>query len=208
MSQINQLVSESDIKKEDNTLRKKILLFFISELLLFGGWFVVYAIYKNQFATEFNYYSLKLNTTLGTLNTVILISSGLLVSLSLTSLKKENKFLSEILIVLAETFALMFLVNLFFEWGVKISAGLYPTSEILAAKGSGEVLFYYLYFIMTGIMALHLILGIIVLANILIQIFKDKILSSDPNKLDDANMYWNFTVLIWLFVFPLFYLIQ
>jgi cytochrome c oxidase subunit 3 len=183
-------------------------LFLFTELLLFGGLFLVYAVYRFQNPLEFKLAASELNTALGTLNTVILLTSSLTVALSITAIQKGNKFLSLLFLAITIIFALSFMVNKYFEWSAKISHGLYPKSEVMLNKSSGEILFFGLYYVMTGLHGLHVIIGIVILSIIFYFILKDKITETDSVKLENSGLYWHLVDLIWIFLFPLFYLIH
>jgi cytochrome c oxidase subunit 3 len=102
---------------------------------------------------------------------------------------------------------LAFLVNKYFEWGEHIREHIYPGSAILALRGHGDVLFYGLYFFMTGLHALHIIIGLVFIGVIGIKIVNNKIDSRNYVLLENSGLYWHLVDLIWIFLFPLFYLI-
>jgi cytochrome c oxidase subunit 3 len=100
-----------------------------------------------------------------------------------------------------------FLVNKYFEWGEHIKEHIYPGSGVLALRGQGDVLFYGLYFFMTGLHALHIIIGLVFIAVIAVKIYRDKIGYDNFVQLENSGLYWHLVDLIWIFLFPLFYLI-
>ncbi|GAB4152558.1 MAG: hypothetical protein Fur0015_15180 [Ignavibacteriales bacterium] len=149
-----------------------------------------------------------MNTTVGTINTIILLTSSLTVALSITAIQKNNKFLSLVFLAITDLLALMFMINKYFEWSAKISHGIYPGSEELLSKQNGEILFFGLYYVMTGLHGLHVIIGVVLLTIMLVLIYKNKITSDNYVKLENSGLYWHLVDLIWIFLFPLFYLIQ
>ena len=90
----------------------------------------------------------------------------------------------------------------------KISHGIYPGSEELLKKQNGEILFFGLYYVMTGLHGLHVIVGVVLLSIMMMLIYKDKINIDSYVKLENSGLYWHLVDLIWIFLFPLFYLIQ
>lgn len=102
---------------------------------------------------------------------------------------------------------LAFLINKYFEWGDHIKEHIYPGSSVLALRGHGDVLFYGLYFFMTGLHALHIIIGMVFIGIIAVLLFRDKINSGNFVLLENSGLYWHLVDLIWIFLFPLFYLI-
>jgi cytochrome c oxidase subunit 3 len=200
--------SHAHVHRDDVGAKMGMWLFLFTELLLFGGMFLIYAVYRFQFPAEFHIAGMELNTTIGAVNTIVLLTSSLTMALSITALQKGNKFLSIIMLSSTLVFAFMFMVNKFFEWGAKFSHGIYPGSDEMLNKQNGEILFYGLYYMMTGLHGLHIVIGIVILAIILVMVIKDKITPTNFVKLENSGLYWHLVDLIWIFLFPLFYLIQ
>ena len=200
--------AEQHVHRDDVGAKMGMWLFLFTELLLFGGLFLVYAVYRYTYPEQFSLAAMELNVGIGTLNTIILITSSLTVALSITALQKKNKFLSIMFLMITLIFALGFMVNKFFEWSAKFHHGIFPGSEELAARSDGEILFFGLYFVMTGLHGLHVLIGMVVLSIIMVFIIKDKITFDNHVKLENSGLYWHLVDLIWIFLFPLFYLIQ
>jgi len=194
--------------RDDVGARMGMWLFLFTELLLFGGLFLVYAVYRHQFIDQFRVAAMALNTTVGALNTIILLTSSLTVALSIAALQKGNKALSLILLVMTNILAFAFMVNKYFEWTEKIHHGIYPGSETMLNLPDGQILFYGLYYIMTGLHGLHVIIGLIFLSIVTVFIITGSVNKDSYVKLENAGLYWHLVDLIWIFLFPLFYLIQ
>lgn len=210
MSQTEHTLNDSHghVHRDDVGARMGMWLFLLTELLLFGGMFLVYAVYRYQYPDQFQLAAMELNTGIGALNTIILLTSSLTVVLSITALQKKNKLLSVILLAITIFLALFFMANKYVEWSAKISHGIYPGSEELLAKQNGEILFFGLYYVMTGLHALHIIIGVVILAFMAVFILRDVITHDNYVKLENGGLYWHLVDLIWIFLFPLFYLIQ
>lgn len=183
-------------------------LFLFTELLLFGGLFLLYMAYRLQYSKDFAIGGQELNVVLGTVNTIILLTSSLTMALSIAAIQRKNKPLSVTFLVSTIAFGLAFLVIKYFEWTAKFSHGIAPNNPELLSKPNGEIIFFGMYFSMTGLHALHVIIGIIVLSFILVFLLRDKITSEDYIKLENSGLYWHLVDLIWIFLFPLFYLIH
>lgn len=201
-------VEVNHVHRDDVGARMGMWLFLLTEVLLFGGLFLVYAVYRYQYTEQFKIAGMELNTGIGTLNTIILLTSSLTVAISITAIQKGNRFLAIIMLSSTLVMAFMFLVNKFFEWATKFAHGIVPGSKELLAKPNGQILFYGLYFVMTGLHALHVIIGMIILSFMLVFIIRNKITPDNYVKLENAGLYWHLVDLIWIFLFPLFYLIQ
>jgi cytochrome c oxidase subunit 3 len=176
-------------------------------MLLFAGLFVVYSVYRFRNATAFHLAANELSVVVGTINTIILLVSSATIAMSITAMQKKNKKLALLLLFITLLLGLAFLVNKYFEWGHHIKDHIYPGSPILALRGHGDVLFYGLYFFMTGLHALHIIIGMAFIGVIAGFILRDKIDSENYVLLENSGLYWHLVDLIWIFLFPLFYLI-
>ncbi len=196
------------IHRDDVGAKMGMWLFLFTEVLLFGGMFLVYAVYRYQYPSQFHIAAMELNTAMGTFNTIILLTSSLTVALSIVALHNGKKILSLILLSATLLFALIFMVVKYFEWTTKISHGIYPGSPELLAKPNGQILFFGLYYVMTGLHGLHVLIGMVVIAFMIVFIAKDKVTADNYIKLENSGLYWHLVDLIWIFLFPLFYLIQ
>jgi cytochrome c oxidase subunit 3 len=183
-------------------------LFIFTEILLFGGLFIVYSVYRYNHPVEFSLAAQELNVTIGVINTIILLISSMTVAMSISALQLGNKKLSLILIATTIFLAIIFLVNKYFEWGAKIHHDIYPGSEFLLSLSKGDMLFFGLYFFMTGLHAVHIIVGVILLAVTYVKIKNGFVNQSRYNLLENSGLYWHLVDLIWIFLFPLFYLIH
>ncbi len=188
-------------------IRMGMWLFLFTEVLLFGGLFIVYAVYRFNHPAEFHEGSAHLSIFTGAINTIILLTSSLTVALSITAIQKGNIKLSIWMVVLTILFALAFLVNKYFEWNLKYEHGLFPGMETFKSFPTGEKQFFNLYFFMTGLHGIHVIVGIILLTVMAIHIRKGKITPTRYVYLENSGLYWHIVDVIWIFLFPLMYLI-
>ena len=129
------------------------------------------------------------------------------IAMSTTAIQKKNKKLTLFLIGITLVLALVFLVNKYFEWSGKISHGLYPGSPVLEELGHGDILFFGLYFFMTGLHAVHIIVGMVFLGVGYMRVRNGKLSFDNYQLLENGGLYWHLVDLIWIFLFPLFYLI-
>ena len=161
--------------RDDTGSRMGLWLFLFSELILFGGMFIIYAVYRFKHPDEFRLAAAELDPFIGTVNTIILLTSSLTVAMSITAIQKGKKYFSMALVGTTLILAMAFLVNKYFEWAHKISIGIYPQSPDLLNKPPGEILYFGLYYVMTGLHALHVLIGMGVLAVMVTFIAKGKI---------------------------------
>lgn len=205
MDEAKELVFEE--VRDDTGARLGMWLFILSELLLFGGMFILYSVYRYKNPVDFHHASRELEVILGTLNTLILLTSSLSVATSIAAIQRGQRKLSMILLMVTVALGLLFLVNKGFEWGTKIDHGIYPNSSTLLARPKGEILFFGLYYVMTGLHGLHVLIGVCVLSLMLILVAKEKINRTRFVPLENSGLYWHLVDIIWIFLFPLFYLI-
>jgi cytochrome c oxidase subunit III len=196
-----------EIHRDDLTSKTGMWFFLFTEMLLFGGLFVVYSVYRYRNGEAFHLAAQELSVTIGTINTIILLISSTTIAMSVTALQTKNRKLSLLLLGVTILLGLAFLINKYFEWGGHIKEHIYPGSHILVLRGQGDVLFYGLYFFMTGLHALHIIIGLVFIGIITGKIFNDKITWDNYVLLENSGLYWHLVDLIWIFLFPLFYLI-
>lgn len=182
-------------------------IFLLTELFLFGGLFLVYAVFRAKYSHDFHIAALELNTFIGTLNTVILLTSSMTVAMAITAIQKDQKRLALFLVVITLFCASMFMVNKYFEWTHKFDFKIFPGSEVLKNLSEGELLFFGLYYMMTGLHALHVLVGMVLLSISLIKIRNGSVNQHHYLLLENSGLYWHLVDLIWIFLFPLLYLI-
>jgi cytochrome c oxidase subunit III len=195
------------VHRDDVGARMGMWLFLFTELLLFGGLFFIYSVYRFMHQDQFHLAAKELNTLIGTFNTAILLTSSLTMALSITAIQRNNKNLSVFFQGLTILLALGFMVNKYFEWTAKFHHGLYPGSEEMLAKQPGEILFFGLYYTMTGLHGLHVLIGMGLIGWMTRHTIKGRINHDSYVKLEAAGLYWHLVDIIWIFLFPLFYLI-
>jgi cytochrome c oxidase subunit 3 len=197
----------TETHRDDLASKTGMWLFLFTEMLLFGGLFVVYSVYRYRNSLAFHLAAHELNVFIGTVNTIILLISSSTIAMSITAIQKQNKKLALLLLGVTISLGLAFLVNKYFEWGEHIKEHIYPGSPVLALRGQGDVLFYGLYFFMTGLHALHIIIGLAFMGIVTAKVSRNKISHDNYVLLENSGLYWHLVDLIWIFLFPLFYLI-
>ncbi|MFC2171585.1 cytochrome c oxidase subunit 3 family protein [Acidobacteriota bacterium] len=182
-------------------------VFLFTELILFGTLFIAYAVYLEQYTKDFRIGSGMLNVPIGALNTLILLTSSLTMALSIAALARSKKKHCLILLAVTVLCAVMFLGIKSMEWGTKFHHHIYPKSELFATWPKGQVVYFGLYYVMTGLHALHVIVGSAVILIAFVMVKKNRIRSDRIAFLENTGLYWHLVDMIWIFLFPLFYLI-
>ncbi|MBR8534730.1 cytochrome c oxidase subunit 3 [Carboxylicivirga mesophila] len=193
-------------EKKESTL-SGIWLFIFIELLLFAGLFLLYGVYRYKNPVAFDLAAGELSITSGVLNTIIILGASLGMAYSSVAIRKGNKMATLFWLLTTLFIGFMFLVNRYFEWKGRIDFGFFPGSEELARLGHGDVLFFGLYFFMTGLHAIHLLVGFIGLIYVTSRVNNNSLNGGNYALLEKTGSYWHLATLIWVLIFPLFYLL-
>ena len=199
--------ASAHVHRDDEGSRMGMWLFLFTELILFGGMFFIYSVYRFLHQQDFHAAAKSMNVFIGTANTLILLTSSLTIALSIVAMQNRKKILSLTLQGITVLFGLLFLVNKYFEWSTEIGHGNYPGSPELLSQSSGHILFFGLYYVMTGLHGLHVIVGMVFIMFMMRFTMKGIITPDSYVKLEAAGLYWHLVDIIWIFLFPLFYLI-
>ncbi|MGE5845501.1 MAG: cytochrome c oxidase subunit 3, partial [Ignavibacteria bacterium] len=149
----------------------------------------------------------ELDTLIGAFNTAILLTSSLTMALSIAAIQKNKKMLSVVFQMITVALGLGFMINKYFEWSLKISHGLFPKSDVMLSLDHGEIIFFGLYYVMTGLHGLHVLVGMVLILVMTNFTLKNIVNRDNYVKLEAAGLYWHLVDIIWIFLFPLFYLI-
>jgi cytochrome c oxidase subunit 3 len=183
-------------------------LFLFTEFFLFFGPILLYTIFRFRYPQAFIEASRALDAGVGVFNTVLLLTSSLTMALAITAMQKNKKGLTLILLGATVLAGAVFLVNKYFEWGAKISHGSYPGGEALAGNTDGGAIFYGLYFFATGLHGIHVLAGMCIIIVAALMVHEGRINSKDFVKLENTGLYWHLVDVIWIYLFPIFYLVR
>jgi cytochrome c oxidase subunit 3 len=201
-------------------------LFLLTEIMFFGGMFFAYLLYRNWYNPAFIAASHQLSIPLGAINTAILISSGFFMALGVWAAEVRKKSLLVLFLVLTTIFGFAFLGIKTVEYKEKfehhhIPGANFDVSEFVnpAAHGLHETplapdmaqktqIFFFLYFAMTGMHALHMIIGLGLLFWLTWRAHRGEFSSGYVAPIENFGLYWHFVDIVWIFLFPLLYLIN
>jgi cytochrome c oxidase subunit III len=181
--------------------------FLFTEVLFFGGMFLLYSVYRFRYSQDFHSAAAEENLVLGTVNTVILLTSSLSIAMAIAAIRKGQEMLSLRLQAATVFLGMAFLVIKYFEWDAKIVLGLYPNSPVLLKLSKGEILFFGLYYVMTGLHGLHVLVGCVVISVMIYFTGRRSIVRENYTRLENTGLYWHFVDIVWIYLYPLFYLI-
>jgi cytochrome c oxidase subunit 3 len=197
-----------DLAQQGHAARLGMWIFLGTEILLFGGLFVGYAYYRALFGESFHAASRHLDVGLGTIETVVLITSSLFAVLGLHFLRVARIGRSVLFLSLTVTMGLLFLVLHGVEYAHEFQERILPGSHYHFAElpTQGANLFFTLYFLMTGLHGLHVIAGSLLVGGAAVWVARGKILPIYSTPLDVVTLYWHLVDILWIFLYPLLYL--
>jgi cytochrome c oxidase subunit III len=201
-----------EIEQQHECAKLGIWLFLVTEVLFFGGLFCFYAIYRAMHPEMFVGASHLLDWRLGALNTVVLIASSLTVALAIRYIQLNKPRLCALHLALTILFAFVFLVVKYMEYAHKIHIGLLPGTAFTDVTGVAGHLqnphtFFSIYFCMTGLHGFHVLCGIAYLGFLLLRTIQGRFDNVYYAPIEMGGLYWHLVDLIWIFLFPLLYLI-
>ncbi|MBB3060492.1 cytochrome c oxidase subunit 3 [Microbulbifer rhizosphaerae] len=187
-------------------------VFLLTELLLFGGLFAAFAILRLQYANVFAEAAHHLDLKLAAINTALLLSSGLTMMLAELAAGARLRKVAVYWLLATILLGLAFLAIKGFEWYSEFRHQLMPVL-VLPFRYPGEQpaiaeLFFNLYFIATGLHAVHMLVGIAILVVMLALVRRWRRPDRLDRQLHIAGLYWAFIDVVWVFIFTLFYLLR
>ena len=193
-------------------------LFLVTEILLFSGMFVAYAVYRSWHPEVFAHASELLDWRLGALNTVVLLASSFTVALSIHFIQKGEKEKVVVLLILTLVCAAIFMGVKFVEYSGKFSHGVFPGAGfephgIVDGKDYSKYdipfapQFFSIYFVMTGIHGLHVLVGMGLFGWLVTRVIRGHFSPQWYTPVELTGLYWHLVDIIWIFLFPLLYLI-
>jgi cytochrome c oxidase subunit 3 len=187
-------------------------VFLASEVMFFGGLFTIYLVYRWLYPQVFATASRELDLVLGTINTAILLTSSFTMALAVHAIQAGSRRALTLFLLLTMLLGLAFIGIKGTEYLHVINEGLFPNREQLLTLSADErpgQIFFSLYFAMTGLHLLHMLLGLLVIAFLIVQanLFK-RYSAADYSAIENMGLYWHFVDIVWIFIFPLLYLID
>ncbi|MFB3827096.1 MAG: cytochrome c oxidase subunit 3 family protein [Bryobacteraceae bacterium] len=186
-------------------------IFLVTEVMFFGGMFTAYTVYRNVYPNVFAHASRTLNAWIGAANTAVLLCSSFTMVLAVHAAQIGARRLLILFLILTMILGGVFLGIKAYEWHEKFAEHHVPGArfhmEGEPMQGQAQ-LFFSLYFAMTGMHALHMVIGLGILTVIAIQAYMGKFSPAYYSPVDVAGLYWHFVDIVWIFLFPLLYLID
>jgi len=171
--------------------------FLATEVLLFGALFTAYTVFRMQYPEMFRVEHAKLDRVLGAVNTVVLITSSLMVVLGVDAIKRGKARLFEACFGATILLAAVFLCVKYVEYSGKFHHGIYPRTNI----------FFSIYFMLTGLHGVHVLLGMGLMSYVIVLSRRGRLSANYFTPAEMSGLYWHFVDLVWIYLFPLLYLI-
>jgi cytochrome c oxidase subunit 3 len=184
-------------------------VFLLTEILFFGGMFLVYTVYRHWYPGAFTAASHELDVTLGTINTAVLIGSSLTMALAVHAAQTGSRRLLVLLLIATMVLGTVFLGIKATEYAHKFAEHHVPGPSFRFEREyfRQAQIFFSLYFVMTGLHALHMIIGIGVMLVMTWQALRGRFSAEYYVPVELIGLYWHFVDIVWIFLFPLLYLI-
>jgi cytochrome c oxidase subunit 3 len=185
-------------------------VFLTTEVLFFGAMFLGYAVYRSMYPAAFGEASRHLDIVLGSINTAVLLCSSLTMALAIHATRLGSGKASIALLASTMTLGAVFLAIKFYEYFEKYKEGLIPGLHFdwHGTDGRHAAIFFIFYFIMTGMHALHMVIGISLMAVLARFSMKGRFSTRYYTPLEMGGLYWHFVDIVWVFLFPLLYLVD
>jgi len=189
---------EEDPVEEYENFKLGMWIFLATEVLLFGGLFCAFFIFKYTWPEVFTWGSQQLKPALGATNTVVLLCSSFSMAMAVDSAQRGRKKLLILCLIVTLLFACGFLGIKYIEWSAKFEHGYHP----------GSSLFFAVYFMTTGLHLLHVLIGMTLIGILLVGAIKGRYHEEHFGGVEVGGLYWHIVDVIWIFLFPLLYLLN
>jgi cytochrome c oxidase subunit 3 len=198
-----------DLGQQQEAATLGMWVFLLTEILFFGGLFLVYTIYRSWYPEAFAAASHHLDIPLGTINTAVLIASSLTMALAVHAAQLNWRRGIMIFIVLTMILGGVFLGIKAVEYSHKFHEHLVPGAlfQFEAEHVRPAQIFFSLYFMMTGLHALHMLIGMGLMIWMFVWAHNGTLGDGYYSPVEVVGLYWHFVDIVWIFLFPLLYLI-
>ena len=199
-----------DLEQQHESSSFGMWVFLATEVMFFGGLFTAYILYRNFYLSAFEQGSRLLDVKIGAANTAVLLCSSLTMALAVRAAQLGNKRVLITCLLLTLLLGLTFVgVKLLLEWRHDYLEGFAPGVNwtFHGTDWRHLELFFCFYFFLTGIHALHMVIGVGILTTLIISAGRGRFSPQRYNPVEVSGLYWHFVDIVWIFLYPLLYLI-
>ncbi len=185
-------------------------LFIATEILFFGGMFLGYTAYRHAYPVAFAEASKHTLIAFGGTNTAVLLISSTVMAFAVRAARQNRRGLLGLLLMITASLGALFLVIKGFEYAQEIHEGLFPgrNFHIDTADPQHAELFYYLYWLLTGVHAFHVTIGVVLISFFALRAWFRNAFVNHDTPVELLGLYWHFVDIVWVFLFPLLYMID
>ncbi len=203
-----------DMEQQNDSYIVGMWTFLVTEVMFFGALFLIYTLYRSMYQLDFYLAHKVLDTRMGMINTFVLLFSSFTVAMSVRFAQLQNRMGVLAMLGITQICAGTFMVIKYFEYQEKFGHHLYPgpgfgssPSYLNGASPNFAQLYFGLYFGMTGLHGLHVLIGMIVIGYLMAKWWRNSpMVTKDYIPTELVGLYWHFVDLVWIFLFPLMYL--
>ena len=183
-------------------------IFLATEIMFFGGLFCGYAIYRYSFPEVFAKASHHLDVLFGAIDTAVLLCSSLTMALGVRAMRLGQRWLTIWLLLATAAFGVGFLILHGIEYHHEWEAHLVPGAhfQFEGADPAKAQMFFWIYFALTGLHSLHVLIGVLIMVGLAALVFFKFINREKYMAVEICGLYWHFVDIVWVFLFPLLYL--
>ncbi len=199
-----------DSEQQFDSAKLGMWLFLVTEILFFGGLFVAYIVYRAWNPELFIKASVQLDTIMGAANTAVLILSSLTMAMSIREIQLNRVNRSIMYLAMTIVCAVFFMVVKYFEYTHKFDMGILPGAgyTFTGIDDPQANIFFSIYYMMTGLHGIHVVIGIGLITWLILKARAGAFSSAYYTPIEITGLYWHLVDIIWIFLFPLFYLID
>ena len=197
-----------DLEQQKEASTQGMWTFLATEVLFFGGLFLGYIVYRHLYPTAFAEASRHTILTFGTVNTAVLLTSSLTMALAVHAIQENKAARGSMFLMGTVVLGFAFLAIKGFEYRADLKESLWPGPHFTAALPRQSQIFWLLYWMMTGLHALHVTVGVVLLSVIAWLARREKFSAGYYTPVEVSGLYWHFVDIVWIFLYPLLYLIN
>jgi cytochrome c oxidase subunit III len=203
-----------DMDQQRDTATLGMFVFLLTELMMFGGLFCSYLVYRTLYFPSFREGSKHMDLKIGAVNTAVLICSSLTMALGVRAAQQGRRRMVMMFMAITLLFGCTFLglkaVEYHHHWRMhEVPGSSFEFGSSAAGVDAGKVqLFFALYFIMTGLHALHMLIGVGLVTGVLVYAYRGFYTQLYHNPVENVGLYWHFVDIVWIYLFPVLYLIS
>lgn len=197
------------LERQEHAAHLGMWLFLTSETLLFGALFGLYTAYRLEYGEEFLHAARRNSAVLGTVNTAVLVTSSFFAAWAVRAITRNRPRTAVRSLLVTVALGLGFLLIKSFEYAEHFAHGIYPGAHYRYTElpGEGAKLFFTLYYFMTGLHAAHVIGGLVALVVIALLVWRRRYSAASYTPVELGVLYWHLVDVIWIFLWPLMYLV-